>query len=113
MEWKVFLCACFYVPGTNPRHLYLLRTVMQERPEDVPSGELPRSLQVICDRSLVGTASPGTRVTLVGVYAIHAAQSAKENKGAVAIRNPYIKCAPSHSRSPASRCHWVFFHDLL
>lgn len=68
---------------------------VQERPEDVPTGELPRSMTVVCDRSLVGACSPGTRVTLVGVYAIHSGKEAagKENAGAVAIRQPYFRCA--------------------
>ena len=43
---------------------------MQERPEDVPTGELPRSMQLLVDRRLVGNVSPGTRVTAIGIYAI-------------------------------------------
>ena len=66
---------------------------MQERPEDVPTGELPRSLAATCDRKLVGTVSPGTRVTLVGVYAIHAGKEEKSKRDAVAIRQPYLRCA--------------------
>lgn len=42
----------------------------QERPEDVPTGELPRSMQLLVDRRMVGTKAPGTRITAVGVYAI-------------------------------------------
>ena len=42
----------------------------QERPEDVPTGELPRSMQLLVDRRMVGTVSPGTRITAVGIYAI-------------------------------------------
>ncbi len=41
---------------------------MQERPEDVPTGELPRSMQLVVDRAMVGTIAPGTRVTAVGIY---------------------------------------------
>jgi DNA replication licensing factor MCM5 len=73
----------------------------------VPTGELPRSLSVTCDRHLVGTVSPGTRVTLVGVYSIHNAKEAdKGKKEAVAIRQPFIRCAPrghTMSNSTASR----------
>lgn len=67
---------------------------IQERPEDVPTGELPRSLAVTCDRALVGKVSPGTRVTLVGVYSIHTQkQVEKGGKEAVAIRQPFIRRA--------------------
>jgi len=44
---------------------------MQERPEDVPTGELPRSMQLIVDRHLVGQVAPGTRVTIYGIYSIY------------------------------------------
>lgn len=45
--------------------------LVQERPEDVPTGELPRSLQMIVDRHLVGETAPGTRVTAIGIYSIY------------------------------------------
>jgi DNA replication licensing factor MCM5 len=65
---------------------------VQERPEDVPTGELPRSLTATCDRGLVGTVSPGTRVTIVGVYAINTGTDNNKKKGdVVAIRQPYIR----------------------
>ena len=44
---------------------------MQERPEEVPTGELPQNMTLIVDRHLVGKISPGTRVTVVGIYSIY------------------------------------------
>ena len=43
----------------------------QERPEAVPTGELPQSMTLIVDRHLVGKISPGTRVTAIGIYSIY------------------------------------------
>ena len=40
----------------------------QERPEDIPTGELPRTLLLVADRLLASTVTPGTRVTVVGIY---------------------------------------------
>lgn len=37
-------------------------------------GELPRSMQLVVDRTLVGTIAPGTRVTAVGIYSIYQAR---------------------------------------
>ena len=59
----------------------------------MPTGELPRSLTVICDRGFVGSVSPGTRVTIVGIYAIQTSKDNKDAKGAIAIRNPFVRCA--------------------
>ena len=44
---------------------------LQERPEDVPTGELPRNMQLIVDRHLVGQIAPGTRVTVYGIYSVY------------------------------------------
>lgn len=41
---------------------------MQEKPEDVPTGELPRTVSLVVDRHLVNTVTPGTRVNVVGIY---------------------------------------------
>lgn len=78
---------------------------LQERPEDVPTGELPRNVTVICDRSLVGTVSPGTRVTVVGVYTIQSGKDAggKDSKGAVAIRQPFFRVVGMQQEEDSSR----------
>jgi len=60
---------------------------------------------VICDRSLVGTVSPGTRVTVCGVYAIQAQRNDRDAKGAVAIRNPYVRCALLCGRDRSQHTH--------
>ncbi len=43
------------------------RLVLQERPEDVPAGQLPRAIEVDVRGSLVDVTRPGDRVTVVGV----------------------------------------------
>ncbi|VDM97779.1 unnamed protein product [Thelazia callipaeda] len=43
---------------------------LQENPEDVPHGEMPRHMQLYCDRLLTDRVTPGNRVTVVGVYSI-------------------------------------------
>ena len=40
---------------------------IQEAPEMVPTGEIPRSYQIYCDKSLVSKVTPGTRLTVVGI----------------------------------------------
>ncbi|XP_022965597.1 DNA replication licensing factor MCM5 [Cucurbita maxima] len=82
---------------------------LQENPEDVPTGELPRNMLLSVDRHLVQTIVPGTRLTIMGIYSIfQAANSAASHKGAVAIRQPYIRVVgieetnEANSRGPAS-----------
>lgn len=44
---------------------------LQEKPEDVPTGEMPRHVSVVVDRHLVGKVTPGTRVTILGIYSAY------------------------------------------
>ena len=43
---------------------------LQETPENVLHGEMPRHLQLFCDRYLCNKAVPGNRVTVVGISSV-------------------------------------------
>jgi len=47
------------------------RITVQERPEDLPPGQLPRSINVELKDDIVDTARPGDRVTLTGFIKIY------------------------------------------
>lgn len=65
---------------------------LQEVPESVPVGEMPRNILMTCDRYLTNRVIPGTRVTIVGIYSIYQSKNrAAGGGGGVAIRNPYVK----------------------
>lgn len=70
---------------------------LQESPEAVPHGEMPRHLQLYCDRYLCEKVVPGNRITVTGVFAIKKiSQSSKrsaggETKANIGIRAPYLR----------------------
>ena len=52
------------------RYVDWQKIVIQERPEEVPPGQIPRSVEAIVSRDLVDRARPGDRISAVGVLRI-------------------------------------------
>ncbi|KAK4783140.1 hypothetical protein SAY86_007514 [Trapa natans] len=73
---------------------------LQENPEDVPTGELPRNILLSVDRSLVQSIVPGTRLTVMGIYSTF--QPSTSQRGAVAIRQSYIRVVGIEETNEAS-----------
>ncbi|PKS08010.1 hypothetical protein jhhlp_006622 [Lomentospora prolificans] len=66
---------------------------LQEAPDQVPVGELPRHVLISADRYLTNRVVPGSRCTVTGVFSIYQNKSSRTNatSGAVAIRTPYLR----------------------
>ncbi|CAM9657948.1 unnamed protein product [Ectocarpus sp. 12 AP-2014] len=64
---------------------------LQESPEVVPTGEMPRNIIVVLDRNLVDKVSPGTRVSIMGIASLYNSAAAKKQVGGVAIRTPFMQ----------------------
>jgi len=71
---------------------------LQEAPDQVPVGELPRHILVSADRYLANRVVPGSRCTVMGVFSVYQSKGAKGgSSAAVAIRNPYLRAVGIHS----------------
>ncbi|CDK26720.1 unnamed protein product [Kuraishia capsulata CBS 1993] len=65
---------------------------LQETPDMVPVGEMPRHIILSVDRYLTNQVIPGTRCDITGIYSIYQAKvRAQGSSSNVAIRNPYMK----------------------
>ncbi|KAH8664109.1 MCM2/3/5 family-domain-containing protein [Xylariales sp. PMI_506] len=65
---------------------------LQEAPDQVPVGELPRHVLISADRYLTNRVVPGSRCTVMGIFSIYQNKSSKSSSGgAVAIRTPYLR----------------------
>ena len=60
---------------------------IQEAPELIPVGEIPRSYLLYCDRTLVNQVTPGTRITVVGIQCV----DQRESERSINDRSYYIK----------------------
>merc|ERR1711981_679593 len=67
---------------------------LQEAPDSVPHGEMPRHLQLFADRFLVDRVVPGNRVTVLGIYSFKKAnmdKAKKSDRGTAGVRAPYLR----------------------
>lgn len=75
---------------------------LQELPESVPTGEMPRSITLSCDRYLTDRVSPGVRVNVIGIYSVSGSAApgvgrgsrkmAQGNNGfSISARAPYLR----------------------
>jgi len=83
----------FYILPDHCKCVDFQNLKLQESPESVPHGEMPRHMQLFVDRSLTERAVPGNRVTVIGVYSIRkmAKIGRGGEKGAVGVRMPYLR----------------------
>ncbi|KAG6820761.1 hypothetical protein H0H93_012025 [Arthromyces matolae] len=74
---------------------------LQEAPDMVPVGELPRHMLLSVDRYLTGKVVPGSRIVATGIYSTF--QSAKnKNAGPAALRQPYLRVIHIEMSSPSA-----------
>ncbi|CAD5206893.1 unnamed protein product [Bursaphelenchus okinawaensis] len=68
---------------------------LQENPEDVPQGEMPRHMQLYVDRYLTDNVTPGNRVEVTGIFSIKKLFNKQGQKGVdksmSLIRTPYLR----------------------
>lgn len=74
---------------------------LQELPECVPTGEMPRSITLSCDRYLTDIVSPGVRVDVIGIYSVSGAAAPGVGRGnnrmqsgsslSISARAPYLR----------------------
>lgn len=70
---------------------------LQECPEVVPTGELPRAIMLTADRYLVDRITPGTRVSVIGIASLfNSASNSSGGKGGQgglgsSVRTPYLR----------------------
>ena len=80
---------------------------MQENPEDVPAGEMPRNVTLCVTRNLVQKIVPGTRVKVMGVYTVGGGggdrDKAQRGGGGSAVSQPYLNVCGLSEESEGAR----------
>lgn len=81
----------YYIVHERSRFIDQQVLKLQEAPDQVPVGELPRHILLSADRYLANRVVPGSRCTVMGIFSIYQSKGGKGQSAAVAIRNPYIR----------------------
>ncbi|KAL2207751.1 DNA replication licensing factor mcm5 [Sarocladium strictum] len=87
---------------------------LQEAPDQVPVGELPRHVLISADRYLTNRVVPGSRCTVMGIFSIYQNKASKNSStgGAVAIRTPYLRAVGiTTSTDQASKGHAAYTEE--
>ncbi|OTB06080.1 hypothetical protein M426DRAFT_9904 [Hypoxylon sp. CI-4A] len=87
---------------------------LQEAPDQVPVGELPRHVLIAADRYLTNRVVPGSRCTIMGIFSIYQNKGSKNSStgGAVAIRTPYLRAVGIQTDMDATaKGHSVFSEE--
>ncbi len=71
------------------RFIDIQKFMLQEKPEELPPGQLPRSIEVIVKNDLVDVIRPGDRVIVTGFIAVR--EDKRLGKSAPPIFYPYIE----------------------
>lgn len=66
------------------------KVVLQEKPEEVPGGQIPRSIEAVLTGDIVDIARPGDRVVLTGILRVSPITSAVDRRGSKTIFSFYI-----------------------
>lgn len=74
---------------------------LQEAPDMVPVGELPRHIILSTDRYNTGQVVPGSRVIATGIYSTFNSSKSKSS-GASALRTPYLRVVHLELSSPST-----------
>jgi DNA replication licensing factor MCM5 len=83
-SFQIMPDACTYVDQQNFK--------LQEAPEVVPTGEMPRNILLSMDRCLVDRVSPGTRVSVLGICSLFSSGKGTGGKASGAsVRQMYLK----------------------
>lgn len=83
---------------------------LQETPDMVPVGEMPRTILIQADRNLTNQVVPGTRVSIIGIYSIfeNNRKIRNGNVNTVALRNPYLKVLAIQSDVETNNDNLIF-----
>ncbi|MEM4880665.1 MAG: minichromosome maintenance protein MCM [Desulfurococcaceae archaeon] len=66
------------------------KVVVQEKPEEVPGGQIPRSVEAILTGDIVDSARPGDRVVVTGILKVQPLAGSPDRRGSRSVFSFYV-----------------------
>ena len=79
----------FTILPTKSTFIDIQRLKLQELPEDITTGEMPKQVWLYCSKYLVNKVSPGSRVIITGVFKLFENKQKNKESRDVSVRKPY------------------------
>lgn len=88
----------FVILANECKYIDQQKLKLQESPEIVPTGEMPRNILLVAEKYLIDRVSPGTRVSVLGIFSLvgNAANQQRMQGGNTAIKTPYLRVVGIH-----------------
>lgn len=80
----------FMVLSEESEYIDMQVLKIQESPENLPTGEIPRTYRILCERYLVDQVIPGNRVAITGVYTLVENRTIKNTAHTRSQKMPYL-----------------------
>ena len=80
----------FVVLAEESEYIDMQVLKIQESPENLPTGEIPRTYRILCERFLVDQMIPGNRVAVTGVYTLIENRTIKSTASTRIQKMPYV-----------------------
>jgi len=93
----------YYIATDSSEYIDFQILKIQEAPDVIPTGEIPRTYQMCVDRFMVDQLNPGTRCTVTGIYTVSEQKMIKNTEVANRLRLPYVIVTGVHAESTGTR----------
>jgi DNA replication licensing factor MCM5 len=80
----------FVILAEESKYIDMQVLKIQESPENLPTGEIPRTYRILCEKYLVDQMIPGNRVAITGVYTLIENRTIKSTASTRMQKMPYV-----------------------
>jgi DNA replication licensing factor MCM5 len=82
---------------------------IQESSDSIPTGEVPRTYQICCERYLIDQLIPGNKVTITGIYTVMEKKAISSTSNINGLKVPYVYVLGFENEMSSGRSYNPYF----